>query len=215
MALARFSTAFQVLSLSRDPATSFYFSVSVSPLGSQRLRRSTPGTWRRVASAVEPADEVLLPAAEGDRVEYDWREEWYPLYLSDEVPKDAPLGLQVFDKKLVLYRDGNGSFCCFEDRCPHRFGVQFFFFIFPSWIPNLVDFSYFLGCFCCNLCRVLSTYRQINRLSKSCYLVMLGWEIIQSNYISKQIHLNCGNLVYKIDRLQPTFYALKKKIEIF
>lgn len=79
---------------------------------------------RRAGSAVGPAEYVISPAEATeavDRVEYDWREEWYPLYLSDEVPKDAPLGLSVFDKKLVLYRDGNGSFCCFEDRCPHRF----------------------------------------------------------------------------------------------
>lgn len=68
---------------------------------------------------------------ETQRAEYDWREEWYPLYLSDEVPKDAPLGLSVFDKKLVLYRDGDGSFCCFEDRCPHR---SFFFFLSQCFI---------------------------------------------------------------------------------
>lgn len=58
----------------------------------------------------------------GDRVvaDYDWTEEWYPLYLTKNVPEDAPLGLKVFDKDLVLFRDGNGEFRCYEDRCPHR-----------------------------------------------------------------------------------------------
>lgn len=58
----------------------------------------------------------------GERVvaKYDWREEWYPLYLTDQVPDDAPLGLTVFDKQIVLYRDGNGVLQCYEDRCPHR-----------------------------------------------------------------------------------------------
>ncbi|KAA8525654.1 hypothetical protein F0562_007521 [Nyssa sinensis] len=53
-------------------------------------------------------------------VDYDWTEEWYPLYLAKNLPDDAPLGLTVFDKQLVLYRDGNGELRCYEDRCPHR-----------------------------------------------------------------------------------------------
>lgn len=53
-------------------------------------------------------------------VEYNWTEEWYPLYLTKDVPDDAPLGLTVFDKQVVLYRDGSGVLRCFEDRCPHR-----------------------------------------------------------------------------------------------
>lgn len=58
----------------------------------------------------------------GERVvaEYDWTEEWYPLYLTQDLPEDAPLGLTVFDKQLVLYRDGSGLLLCYEDRCSHR-----------------------------------------------------------------------------------------------
>lgn len=58
----------------------------------------------------------------GERVvaDYDWTEEWYPLYLTKDVPDDAPLGLTVFDKQLVLYSDDSGKLRCFEDRCPHR-----------------------------------------------------------------------------------------------
>lgn len=58
----------------------------------------------------------------GDRVvaDYDWTQEWYPLYLTQNVPDDAPLGLTVFNKQLVLFKDGNGELRCYEDRCPHR-----------------------------------------------------------------------------------------------
>ncbi|CAK7354008.1 unnamed protein product [Dovyalis caffra] len=55
-----------------------------------------------------------------DVADYDWTEEWYPLYLTKDVPDDAPLGLTVFDKQVVLYKDGQGELRCFEDRCPHR-----------------------------------------------------------------------------------------------
>ncbi|XP_027085111.1 protein TIC 55, chloroplastic [Coffea arabica] len=63
------------------------------------------------AEAIKSVDDV---------VPYDWTEEWYPLYLAKNIPEDAPLGLTVFDKQLVLYRDGTGELRCFEDRCPHR-----------------------------------------------------------------------------------------------
>ncbi|KAK9130285.1 hypothetical protein Sjap_010772 [Stephania japonica] len=59
-------------------------------------------------------------SGQGEAVEYDWREEWYPLYLTKNVPDDAPLGLTVFDRHLVLYKDGAGVFRCYEDKCLHR-----------------------------------------------------------------------------------------------
>ncbi|XP_071692745.1 protein TIC 55, chloroplastic [Rutidosis leptorrhynchoides] len=67
-------------------------------------------------------DDVLVGEEKGrvDVVDYDWTEEWYPLYLAKNIPEDAPLGLTVFDKQVVLYRDGNGELHCYEDRCPHR-----------------------------------------------------------------------------------------------
>ncbi|XP_068648117.1 protein TIC 55, chloroplastic [Aristolochia californica] len=73
-------------------------------------------------SVEKEAENVLLPEGEEEKIvgKYDWREEWYPLYLTEQVPDDAPLGLSVFDKQLVLYKDGDGVFRCYEDRCPHR-----------------------------------------------------------------------------------------------
>ena len=58
---------------------------------------------------------------EEEKVEYDWQQEWYPMYLEAEMPKASPLGLTVFDRSLVLFYDGDGELHCFEDRCPHRF----------------------------------------------------------------------------------------------
>jgi len=78
--------------------------------------------------AEDDAHGVLIgPSSEEERrgdgavVDYNWTEEWYPLYLTKDVPDDAPLGLNVFDKQLVLYKDGQGELRCHEDRCPHRY----------------------------------------------------------------------------------------------
>lgn len=71
-------------------------------------------------------DLLITPEAKSgelgnDVAEYDWEQEWYPMYLASEMPKSAPLGLTVFDKPLVLFYDDKGVLNCFEDRCPHRF----------------------------------------------------------------------------------------------
>ena len=60
--------------------------------------------------------------SKGDKIvaDYNWTEEWYPLYLTKDVPDDAPLGLTVFDQQLVLYKDGKRVLHCYQDRCPHR-----------------------------------------------------------------------------------------------
>uniref|UniRef100_A0A0D9VM21 Rieske domain-containing protein n=1 Tax=Leersia perrieri TaxID=77586 RepID=A0A0D9VM21_9ORYZ len=93
--------------------------------GGVRWRRRR-GRRCRAAVVEEAADGVLLPKeGEGDDLvkeegRYDWRQEWYPLYLTKEVPDDAALPVTVFDRQLVLYRDGDGVLRCHEDRCPHR-----------------------------------------------------------------------------------------------
>lgn len=70
---------------------------------------------------------------ERQAAKYDWREEWYPLYLTKNIPEDAPLGLTVFDKQIVLYRDGSGMLQCYEDRCPHRYiNLSIFLLLFFS-----------------------------------------------------------------------------------
>lgn len=76
-------------------------------------------------SAAAGGDESVLREEEEvteqkESVRYDWTEEWYPLYLTKHVPDDAPLGLTVFDKQVVLFKDGDGVIRCYEDRCPHR-----------------------------------------------------------------------------------------------
>lgn len=80
----------------------------------------------QIADPVDDNQVVLLGPTTSEKpddeatAEYNWTEEWYPLYLTKDVPEDAPLGLTVFDKQLVLYRDGAGELHCHEDRCPHR-----------------------------------------------------------------------------------------------
>ncbi|XP_014502359.2 protein TIC 55, chloroplastic [Vigna radiata var. radiata] len=100
------------------------YSASFKP--SLRSKHATCGAIADIKAAPladsEADDAVLVVPTTEEEVkgEYDWTEEWYPLYLTKNVPEDAPLGLTVFDKQLVLFKDGNGQLHCYEDRCPHR-----------------------------------------------------------------------------------------------
>ncbi|GJS19875.1 protein TIC 55, chloroplastic [Tanacetum coccineum] len=68
---------------------------------------------------ISKEDGVLVGEEKGrvGVVDYDWTEEWYPLYLAKNIPDDAPLGLTVFDKlslcwyksKLFLLQPGLGQ----------------------------------------------------------------------------------------------------------
>ncbi|GAB2227418.1 hypothetical protein Droror1_Dr00009239 [Drosera rotundifolia] len=118
--------------VSGNPRLLSLTSLHHTPLSPPKLLSSTLRLRRRRTIAAQSVeDSVLLvnPTStsevrgegEGEGVvEYDWEQEWYPLYLSRNVPVDAPLGLTVFDRQLVLYRDGEGVIRCHENRCPHR-----------------------------------------------------------------------------------------------
>lgn len=111
-----------------------------------RLLRRSAAAGTAVTDQTEGGEEVLInPTSEEEKreevVDYDWTEEWYPLYLTRDVPDDSPLGLTVFDRQIVLYRDGEGTLRCYEDRCPHRWARTTRFY---SQKSHLFRFSYFL-----------------------------------------------------------------------
>ena len=60
------------------------------------------------------ADEAL-----GD-TSFQWTKQWYPLAVADYLDPQRPHAMQLLGKDIVLWRDGTGSWRCFEDACPHR-----------------------------------------------------------------------------------------------
>ncbi|BBN20299.1 hypothetical protein MPTK1_8g18040 [Marchantia polymorpha subsp. ruderalis] len=109
-------------------------SVSVRSQGSSRSGACSSQRSRKRSALCAIADGLTKDLGEIDesarvftekrpadgRVNYNWEEQWYPLFLTREVPKDAPLGLTVYDRNLVVFYDGDGKINCLEDRCPHR-----------------------------------------------------------------------------------------------
>lgn len=51
---------------------------------------------------------------------FQWTKQWYPIAVMEFLDPSRPHPVQLLGKELVLWRDRNNQWRCFEDRCPHR-----------------------------------------------------------------------------------------------
>ena len=51
---------------------------------------------------------------------FDWAKQWYPLGVISYLDPKVPHPVELLGQRLVLWRDGQGQWRCFEDKCPHR-----------------------------------------------------------------------------------------------
>ncbi|MBU7585495.1 MAG: Rieske 2Fe-2S domain-containing protein [Nostoc sp. TH1S01] len=52
--------------------------------------------------------------------EFDWRNCWYPIVFTQDLPKDHPYRFSLYDEPLVLFKNQEGQLGCLTDRCSHR-----------------------------------------------------------------------------------------------
>lgn len=51
---------------------------------------------------------------------FDWENCWYPVAFFEDLPRDRPSRVSIYDTGLVLFFDGGGRLNCLRDLCPHR-----------------------------------------------------------------------------------------------
>lgn len=51
---------------------------------------------------------------------FNWRNCWYPVTFSVDLPKTRPYSFSLYDDPLVLFQNFEGKLICLRDRCPHR-----------------------------------------------------------------------------------------------
>jgi pheophorbide a oxygenase len=49
-----------------------------------------------------------------------WREHWYPVSLIEDLDPSVPTPFQLLGRELVVWKDQQGEWRVFEDKCPHR-----------------------------------------------------------------------------------------------
>ncbi|KAL8521774.1 hypothetical protein ACS0TY_012068 [Phlomoides rotata] len=124
LTLTKTPTFSQFQSIPRKPRTIIFVQKPLKPCHQKTRLQKLSAVAEGISAGVQDGgDESVIQeevVQQKEAVSYDWTEEWYPLYLTQNVPDDAPLGLTVFDKQVVLFKDGKGELHCYEDRCPHR-----------------------------------------------------------------------------------------------
>jgi phenylpropionate dioxygenase-like ring-hydroxylating dioxygenase large terminal subunit len=51
---------------------------------------------------------------------FNWTKQWYPVAVIDLIDATKPHPTQLLGVDLVVWRDGDGRWTAFEDKCPHR-----------------------------------------------------------------------------------------------
>ncbi len=110
-------------------------------LSSTRSAQAHAGIGRQEAGSVSatmtPPRPSLNPetgAAEEERQEqsekmlreedevaaFVWRDHWYPVSLIQDLDPSAPTSFQLLGRELVVWKDRQGEWRVFVDKCPHR-----------------------------------------------------------------------------------------------
>lgn len=52
---------------------------------------------------------------------FEWLSHWYPVHVVDQLNPSRPHAVELLGKQLVLWRDSQGIWSCFDNACPHRY----------------------------------------------------------------------------------------------
>lgn len=63
---------------------------------------------------------ALTPEPAPRPEQFIWNQHWYPVAVAEFLDPKRPHPIQVLGLDLVLWRDAQGLWHCFEDACPHR-----------------------------------------------------------------------------------------------
>jgi pheophorbide a oxygenase len=60
------------------------------------------------------------PEKREEEAAFVWRENWYPVSLIEDLDSSVPTPFQLLGRELVVWKDQQGEWRVFEDKCPHR-----------------------------------------------------------------------------------------------
>lgn len=72
---------------------------------------------------VETPETLVAPnGVEEDEVTpFNWFKQWYVVAVADYIDTTRPYKLELLGLPMVLWKDGSGTWRCFENMCPHRY----------------------------------------------------------------------------------------------
>lgn len=73
-----------------------------------------------VSTSSRSAILMLQVRTEAEKDTYDWAKQWYPLAFVEDLDPKIPHPMELLGERLVLWRDADQQWRCFQDKCPHR-----------------------------------------------------------------------------------------------
>lgn len=98
--------------------------VASTACAGRRQRRLGKAKHTRRQNAAQPIptnlDEVEAVAEDGWGERFDWKKAWYPMGVIQDLDPGKPTKMELLGHELVAWKDKEGEWHVFEDRCPHR-----------------------------------------------------------------------------------------------
>ena len=65
-------------------------------------------------------DSITREGEEEDGEKFVWKDHWYPVSLIEDMETRTPTPFQLLGIEIVLWKDQEGEWKAFLDKCPHR-----------------------------------------------------------------------------------------------
>ncbi len=75
--------------------------------------------WMQAMEPAKVADPVIQAGPDGSNP-FSWTKQWYGVAAAHDLDPSRPNAVTLLGKRLVIWKDGAGTWSCLEDRCPHR-----------------------------------------------------------------------------------------------
>ena len=80
-----------------------------------------PGRFKPVSTVTTSAPSQTKKQHSSQTTAFDWRNQWYPVHFSRDLPEGQPQRVYIFDEPVVLLKRPQGQgVVALKDRCPHR-----------------------------------------------------------------------------------------------
>ena len=101
-------------------STSFRRTDRNRPARLARARASAVGARADGASSSHGLSPDRAAVVEANPDAWSWTRQWYPVAVADLLDETKPHATSLLGVDLVVWKNGQGSWSVFEDKCPHR-----------------------------------------------------------------------------------------------
>lgn len=82
--------------------------------------KGDPSAGMKATLKQDGGEEKLEEQKENSEESFVWRNHWYPVSTIEDLDPSVPTPFQLLGRELVVWKDNQGEWRVFVDKCPHR-----------------------------------------------------------------------------------------------